>query len=55
MNFGTLNGANVVGFAATGVLARDLLSEGDRLAITGGFGIGRSQTMGGRIRAQLSW
>jgi hypothetical protein len=55
MNWGTFNGAHALGLSAAGVLGHDILGEGDRLAVTGGFGISTSDVMGGRVGAQLSW
>jgi hypothetical protein len=55
MNWGMFNGAHALGLSATGVLGHNILGEGDRLAVTGGFGISTSNVMGGRVGAQLSW
>jgi hypothetical protein len=55
MNWGMFNGAHALGLSATGVLGHNILGEGDRLAVSGGFGISTSNVMGGRVGAQLSW
>ena len=39
-NWGGFNGANAFGMGFEGVLASNVLTTGDRFAITGGFGVG---------------
>lgn len=57
MNYGHFEGSGALGFAAQGVLTRDLLGPGaGRLAISGGVGFGtQHNTVGGRAGMQLSW
>ena len=39
-NYGNFEGANAFGMGLKGVLAYDVFTRGDRLAITGGWGVG---------------
>src|SRR5262249_15131963 len=41
-NWGNFDGANAFGMGFEGVLASGVLTQGDRIAITGGFGVGFS-------------
>jgi trimeric autotransporter adhesin len=63
VGWGTFNGANALGFSATGVLAENLVSKHDRLTLDGGVGFGFGEFMsyrenavvGGRAGLQLTW
>jgi len=59
-NWGNFEGANAFGMGLEGVLAKDVLTMGDRLAITAGWGVGFSQNngndvFGGRVGGQWTW
>ena len=59
-NYGNFEGANAFGMGLEGVLAYDVLTRGDRLAITGGWGVGfgdreADDVFGGRVGAQWTW
>ncbi|MBX9841202.1 MAG: hypothetical protein K2Z80_05270 [Xanthobacteraceae bacterium] len=63
VGWGTFDGANALGFSATGVLAEGLFSKRDRLTLDGGVGFGFGEFMGyrenavvgGRAGLQLTW
>jgi trimeric autotransporter adhesin len=56
MNFGTFGGETALGASLVGVIDQNVFGNGERLAITGGLGIGLSEgNAGGRIGAQLTW
>ena len=40
MNYGNFEGASALSWSAMGVLGYDVLSGGDRVAVSGGFGVG---------------
>ena len=44
MNYGNFEGASALSWAGMGVLGYDVLSRGDRVAISGGFGVGFART-----------
>jgi trimeric autotransporter adhesin len=59
-NWGTFEGANGFGMGLEGVLAHDLLTRGDRVAVTGGWGVGFAEgrgddVFGGRVGMQWTW
>ena len=55
-NFGAYGGQHALGFSAIGVLDQNVIGNGEKLALSGGFGIGTSdRNIGGRISAQLTW
>jgi hypothetical protein len=57
------NDANAFGLSAMGVLCRDCFSQGDRIALDGGIGIGTSDfksysddnVVAGRVGVQWTW
>jgi hypothetical protein len=56
-NWGNFEGANALGAALMGVLGNNFVAKGDRVAISGGFGVGFSEgdgddVYGGRIGLQ---
>jgi trimeric autotransporter adhesin len=60
MNYGNFEGASALSWSAMGVLGYDVLSPGDRIAISGGFGVGLQEgagddVWGGRVGAQWTW
>ena len=60
MNYGNFQGASALSWAGMGVLGYDVLSRGDRVAISGGFGVGFAENngddvWGGRVGAQWTW
>lgn len=56
VNWGGFEGSSALGVAATGVVGRDIIGVGDRLALSGGVGFGMEEhSIGGRIGAQLTW
>ena len=60
MNYGNFEGASALSWSAMGVLGYDVLSRGDRVAISGGFGVGFEEgagddVWGGRVGAQWTW
>ena len=60
MNYGNFEGASALSWAGTGVLGYDVLSRGDRIAVSGGFGVGFAENngddvWGGRVGAQWTW
>ena len=55
-NFGAFGGQQALGFSAIGVLDQNVFGNGEKLALSGGLGIGiNNQNVGGRIGAQLTW
>ena len=60
-NWGTFEGSNAFGMGFQGVLGHDWLAQGDRWAITGGFGVGfvdgndGDDVWGGRVGGQWTW
>ena len=57
-NWGDFQGANGFGMGLEGVLAHDLLARGDRVAITGGWGVGFAEGGGSNVcggRVGLQW
>ena len=60
MNYGNFEGASALSWSAMGVLGYDVLSFGDRIAVSGGFGVGFEEddgddVWGGRVGAQWTW
>ena len=60
MNYGNFEGASALSWSGMGVLGYDVLSRGDRVAISGGFGVGFEENdgddvWGGRVGAQWTW
>ena len=58
MNFGTFEGETALGFAAAGVVARDVFGEGagGRVSLDAGIGVGLSEgSVGGNVGMQLTW
>ena len=60
VNWGNYEGANAVSWSFMGVLGHDLLTSGDRFAVSGGVGVGFQEgrgddTWGGRVGAQWTW
>ena len=60
MNYGNFEGASALSWAGMGVLGYDVLSRGDRIAVSGGFGVGFAENngddvWGGRVGAQWTW
>ena len=56
LNWGTFEQSHAVGLSAAGVLAHDVLVEGDRVSISGGIGYGvQEKNLGGRVGLQMSW
>jgi hypothetical protein len=61
MNYGNFEGANALSWSAMGVLGYDVLHRGDRIAVSGGFGVGFEEgnngddVWGGRVGAQWTW
>jgi hypothetical protein len=56
-NWGHFDGANALSVSAMGVLGYDVLAEGDRVALSGGIGVGFENgqgdaTFGGRVGLQ---
>jgi hypothetical protein len=59
-HWGTFEGANALSFAAMGVLGHDFITKGDRVAVSGGFGVGfddgsGDDVWGGRAGVQWTW
>ena len=59
-NWGNFDGSNAFGMGFEGVIGHDWLSRGDRVAITGGFGVGfvdggGNDVWGGRLGGQWTW
>ena len=60
-NWGTFEGSNAFGMGFQGVLGHDWLAQGDRWAVTGGFGVGfvdgndGNDVWGGRVGGQWTW
>jgi hypothetical protein len=57
-HYGNFDGANALGAALMGVLGNNFLVEHDRVAISGGFGVGFSQGDGDEVfggRVGLQW
>ena len=60
MNYGNFEGSSALSWSAMGVLGYDVLSRGDRVAVSGGFGVGfedgaGDDVWGGRVGAQWTW
>jgi hypothetical protein len=60
MNYGNFEGASALSWSAMGVLGYDVFSRGDRIAVSGGFGVGFEEdngddVWGGRVGAQWTW
>ncbi|MCD6581147.1 MAG: hypothetical protein J7K90_05035 [Desulfuromusa sp.] len=65
LSWGMFNKSQALGLSAMGVAARDVFKKGDRIALTGGFGVSIKEesfggrrthsSAGGRVGAQLSW
>ncbi len=62
LNWGGFDGANAVGLTTIGLLGKSVITKGDRLTISGGFGWGESSVTGysesvtgGRAGIQLAW
>jgi hypothetical protein len=59
-NWGGFDGANAFGMGFEGVLGHNWITNGDRVAVTGGWGVGFSDgrgddVFGGRVGAQWTW
>ena len=57
-NWGNFEGSNAFGMGFEGVLGHDVLTRGDRLAVTGGWGVGfdgSDNVFGGRLGGQWTW
>ena len=59
-NWGNFAGADAFGMGLEGVLGHDWITRGDRVAVTGGWGVGfadgsGSNVYGGRVGAQWTW
>jgi hypothetical protein len=59
-NWGIFEGANAFGMGVEGVVGHDWITKGDRVAITGGWGVGFTDgdgddVFGGRVGAQWTW
>ncbi len=60
MNYGNFEGASALSWSGMGVLGYDVLRPGDRVAVSGGFGVGFEEgsgddVWGGRVGAQWTW
>ena len=56
LNWGAYEGGNALALTAAGVLGYNVLTPGDRLAVSGGMGWGLDQSqIGGRVGVQLTW
>ena len=56
LNWGNYEGSNGLALTAAGVLGYNVLSTGDRLAVSGGMGWGIDHSqLGGRVGVQLTW
>jgi hypothetical protein len=65
LNWGVFERSHALAFSAMGVVARDLMGAGERISLTGGFGLSVKETsfggnradtvFGGRAGVQLSW
>ena len=60
VNAGFYEGAEALSVSAQGVLAQNLFTSGDRLALSGGVGFGfdngsGDEVVGGRVGAQITW
>lgn len=60
LSYGNFEGASAIGGGVTGVVSRNFLKPGARLALTGGLGVGlengRGDTVvGGRVGGQWTW
>ena len=54
--WGNYDGENALGFTGMGVLSRDFMGTGSRLAFGGGIGFGLQESkVGGRAGGQLTW
>jgi hypothetical protein len=59
-NWGNFDSANAFGMGFEGVLGHDWITRGDRIAVTGGWGVGFAQgngddVFGGRVGGQWTW
>ncbi|MDJ0513472.1 MAG: hypothetical protein QNJ62_08525, partial [Methyloceanibacter sp.] len=58
-HYALFDGASGIGFTALGVVGHDFITEGDRFALSGGFGVGFNDVgddgWGGRIGGQWTW
>jgi len=59
-NWGGFEGSNAFGMGFEGVLGHNWITQGDRIAVTGGFGVGfvngdGDDVFGGRVGAQWTW
>jgi hypothetical protein len=57
-NYGNFEGANGLGMSLMGVLGNNFVAKGDRLAISGGFGVGFEEGDGDNVyggRVGLQW
>jgi trimeric autotransporter adhesin len=56
LNWGNFEGSNALALTAAGVIGTDVLTSGDRLAVSGGVGYGVDQnTLGARVGVQMTW
>jgi hypothetical protein len=54
--WGNYDGENALGFTGMGVLSRDFMGTGSRLAFGGGIGFGLQENkVGGRAGGQITW
>jgi hypothetical protein len=57
-NWGNFEGANALGLSMIGVLASNVISQNDQVAISGGFGVGFDYGQGDNVyggRVGLQW
>jgi hypothetical protein len=59
-NWGNFDGANAFGMGFEGVVGHGWITQGDRVAVTGGWGVGFADgrgddVFGGRVGAQWTW
>ena len=58
-SYGNFEGASAFGMGFEGVLGYDVLTRGDRIALTGGWGVGfpdgGDDVFGGRVGGQWTW
>jgi hypothetical protein len=56
LSWGNFEGSNAIALTAAGVLGWSVFTPGDRLAVSGGLGVGTDQgQVGGRVGVQLTW
>jgi trimeric autotransporter adhesin len=56
VNWGQYSGQQALGASVMGVLDQNVFGNGEKLAISGGFGVGlENHHVGGRVGLQLTW